>query len=62
MADICAPDWDDQCRGLHLGLLRLLNVTVTMDVLSGASAGGINAARLGLSSAAGVDLGGLRDL
>ena len=33
-----------------------------MDVLSGTSAGGINAALLGLSSAAGVDLGGLRDL
>ena len=40
----------------------MLNATVTMDVLSGTSAGGINAALLGLSSAAGVDLGGLRDL
>ena len=57
-----APDWDDRCRGLYLGLLGLLNVTVTVDVLSGTSAGGINAALLGLSSAVGVDLGGLRDL
>jgi patatin-related protein len=56
------PDWDGRCRGLYLGLLKLLNVTVTTDVLSGTSAGGINAALLGLSSAAGVDLGGLRDL
>ena len=57
-----APDRDEQCRALYQALLRLLNVTVTMDVLSGTSAGGINAALLGLSSAAGVDLGGLRDL
>jgi patatin-related protein len=57
-----APDWDDRCRGLYLALLKLLNVTVTMDVLSGTSAGGINAALLGLSSVVGVDLGGLRDL
>lgn len=56
------PDWDARCRDLYLSLLKLLNVTVTMDVLSGTSAGGINAALLGLSSAAGVDLGGLRDL
>jgi patatin-related protein len=57
-----APDRDAQCRDLYQSLLKLLNVTVTMDVLSGTSAGGINAALLGLSSAAGVDLGGLRDL
>jgi patatin-related protein len=55
-------DWDGRCRDLYLSLLELLNVTVTTDVLSGTSAGGINAALLGLSSAAGVDLGGLRDL
>jgi patatin-related protein len=57
-----ATDWDDRCRDLYLSLLKLLNVTVTMDVLSGTSAGGINAALLGLSSAAGVDLGRLRNL
>jgi hypothetical protein len=56
------PDPDDQCRDLYLALLKLLNVTVSIDILSGTSAGGINAALLGLSSAAGVDLGGLRDL
>jgi patatin-related protein len=56
------PDRDSPCRELYLGLLRLLDMTVTVDVLSGTSAGGINAALLGLSSAAGVDLGGLRDL
>jgi patatin-related protein len=56
------PKWDNRCRDLYQGLLELLNVTVTTDVLSGTSAGGINAALLGLSSAAGVDLGALRDL
>ena len=35
---------------------------MTVDVLSGTSAGGINAALLGLSSAAGVDLARLRGL
>src|SRR5262249_34930011 len=53
---------DDQCRELYLGLLNLLDVTVTTDVLSGTSAGGINAALLGLASVTGMDLGGLRDL
>ena len=56
------PDRDDQCRELYRGLLKLLDVTVTTDVLSGTSAGGINAALLGLASVTGVDLGGLRDL
>jgi predicted acylesterase/phospholipase RssA len=45
-----------------LNLLRLLDLRVTVDVFSGTSAGGINAALLGLSSAAGVDLAKLRDL
>ncbi len=56
------PDWDARSRDLYLSLLRLLDLRVTVDVLSGTSAGGINAALLGLSSAAGVDLAGLRDL
>ena len=55
-------DWDDRCRQLYLKLLKLLDVTVTTDVLSGTSAGGINAALLGLASVTGMDLGGLRDL
>jgi Patatin-like phospholipase len=54
--------WDLRSRDLYLGLLNVLDVTVTVDVLSGTSAGGINAAMLGLSSAAGVDLAELRDL
>jgi hypothetical protein len=55
-------DRDDQCRELYRCLLNLLDVTVTTDVLSGTSAGGINAALLGLASVTGLDLGGLRDL
>jgi hypothetical protein len=55
-------DLDDGCRTLYLRLLDLLDVTVTTDVFSGTSAGGINAALLGLASVTGVDLGGLRDL
>jgi hypothetical protein len=55
-------DLDDRCRQLYLNLLDLLDVTVTTDVLSGTSAGGINAALLGLASVTGMDLGGLRDL
>ena len=57
-----ATDWDGRCRELYRKLLQVLDVRVTVDVLSGTSAGGINAALLGLSSAAGVDLAGLRDL
>lgn len=57
-----ARDWDALSRHLYLNLLRLLDLRVTVDVLSGTSAGGINAALLGLSSAAGVDLAKLRDL
>ena len=56
------PTWDAQSRDLYLKLLRLLDVTVTVDVLAGTSAGGVNAALLGLSSAAGADLARLRDL
>jgi predicted acylesterase/phospholipase RssA len=55
-------DWDARARDLYLRLLRCLDLTVTVDVLAGTSAGGINAALLGLSSAAGADLAMLRDL
>ena len=54
--------WDAQVRNLYRGLLDCLDITVTVDVLAGTSAGGVNAALLGLSSAAGADLAGLRDL
>ena len=55
-------DWNDRCHQLYLNLLKELHVTVTTDVLSGTSAGGINAAPLGAASVTGMDLGGLRDL
>ncbi len=55
-------DWDTQVRNLYRGLLDCLDITVTVDVLAGTSAGGVNAALLGLSSAAGADLAKLRDL
>ena len=55
-------DWDARSRDLYLSLLRLLDLRVTVDVLSGTSAGGVNAALLGLSSVAGVDLARLRGL
>ena len=57
-----ARDWDGRARELYLRLLRCLDLTVTVDVLAGTSAGGVNAALLGLSSAAGADLAGLRNL
>src|SRR5713101_2299624 len=41
------PDWDTKSRDLYLRLLRLLDVKVTVDVVSGTSAGGINAALSG---------------
>lgn len=53
---------DAAVRTLYQNLLGLLDGTVTVDVLSGTSAGGINAALLGMSSADGLDLGMLRDL
>jgi patatin-related protein len=53
---------DAAVRTLYRNLLELLDITVTVDVLSGTSAGGINAALLGMSSADGLDLGMLRDL
>jgi predicted acylesterase/phospholipase RssA len=54
--------WDAQVRNLYRQLLDCLDITVTVDVLAGTSAGGVNAALLGLSSAAGADLAMLRDL
>ena len=51
-----ATDPDQAVRELYLRLIDLLDVTVTTDVLSGTSAGGINAALLALSRARGVDL------
>jgi patatin-related protein len=53
---------DDHVRGLYRALLDLLDMTITVDVLSGTSAGGINAAVLGLAHARSLDLGPLREL
>jgi patatin-related protein len=53
---------DDRCRELYRGLLELMDVTIRTDVLSGTSAGGINAALLGRARVTGADLGRLRDL
>ena len=50
------------CLKLYAELIDLLDVVVDVDILSGTSAGGINAAVLALSRITGSDLGGLRDL
>jgi patatin-related protein len=49
-------------RDLYEQLLDLVDMTAAVDVLSGTSAGGINAAVLGLANARRLDLGTLRDL
>ena len=49
-------------RAGYAALLDLLDVNVSMDVLSGTSAGGINAAILGLANVQRFDLDGLREL
>ncbi|MFJ7043158.1 patatin-like protein [Streptomyces sp. NPDC101112] len=49
-------------RARYQRLLDLLRLDVSVDVLSGTSAGGINAALLGLATVRGCDLGGLRSL
>ncbi len=49
-------------RAGYTALLDLLDVDVSMDVLSGSSAGGINAVILGLANVQRFDLDGLREL
>src|SRR6201992_3955365 len=49
-------------RDLYGQLLDLVDVTASVDVLSGTSAGGVNAAILGLANARRLDIGSLRDL
>ena len=51
---------DTAVRGLYRKLLDLMQVTVSIDVLAGTSAGGINAALLGLAAVGRCDLAGLR--
>ncbi|WP_019064604.1 patatin-like protein [Streptomyces prunicolor] len=52
---------DDKVRDLYVRILDLLDVTVSVDMLSGTSAGGINGALLGLARANSLDLGDLRE-
>jgi patatin-related protein len=47
---------------LYAQLIDLLDILVDVDILSGTSAGGINAALLASSRVTGSDLGGLREL
>jgi patatin-related protein len=47
---------------LYAQLIDLLDIVVDVDILSGTSAGGINAALLGWSRVRGSDLGGLRGI
>ena len=49
-------------RDLYGQLLDLMDLTASVDVLSGTSAGGVNAAVLGLANARRLDIGSLRDL
>ncbi|MET0275572.1 MAG: patatin-like protein, partial [Acidimicrobiia bacterium] len=56
------PSRAEQSRALYLRLLELLDLTVNTDVLSGTSAGGINAALLGFTRSNGLDLGILRNV
>ena len=53
---------DQQVRQRYGALLDLLDVVIRVDVLSGTSAGGINAALLAMCHATGWDLGWLRDV
>lgn len=56
-----ASDLARSVRGLYRQLLDLLDLTASVDVLSGTSAGGVNAAILGLANARRLDIGPLRD-
>src|SRR5262245_15449931 len=56
-----ASDGAPELLDLYGRLLEMLDLTVDVDVLSGTSAGGINAAFLGVARARGLDIGGLRN-
>jgi patatin-related protein len=55
-------DADRHVRSRYLRLINLLDITVSIDILSGTGAGGINAALLGMARARPCDLGPLRDM
>jgi len=57
-----AAEADRHIRARYLRLINLLDVTVSIDILSGTGAGGINAALLGMARARPCDLGPLRDI
>jgi patatin-related protein len=59
--DPSTPD-NDPLRRHYRRLLDLMDANVAVDVLSGTSAGGINAALLGLVNVRGLDLSKLRDI
>jgi len=57
-----ASELAQRVQGCYRRLLDLLSVDVCVDVLSGTSAGGINAAILGLANVRNSDIGSLREL
>ena len=62
LAGPSAGDLALRVRDLYGQLLDLVDITASVDVLSGTSAGGVNAAILGLANARRLDIGSLRDL
>src|ERR1700744_2990744 len=58
------PDSDqsERVRCQYQALLDLTQVSVSLDVLSGTSAGGVNSAVLALANVNHADIGGLRQL
>ena len=62
LAGPSAGDLALRVRDLYGKLLDLVDITASVDVLSGTSAGGVNAAILGLANARRLDIGSLRDL
>src|ERR1700683_3853545 len=57
-----ASELAQRVQGCYQSLLDLLSAEVSVDVLSGTSAGGINAAILGLANVHDADIGSLREL
>lgn len=57
-----ASELAQRVQGCYQSLLDLLSADVSVDVLSGTSAGGINAAILGLANVHDADIGSLREL
>jgi patatin-related protein len=62
LSESSLPESSKASLKLYRALIDLLDIVVDVDILSGTSAGGINAALLALSRVKGYDLGGLRDL